>query len=93
MQDFHILEPNEEPKQIKCKNKPRIKPISEAVAEMDKDIILERIADVEKEIKKRKVRESKPKPQTKPEMKAKPELEPTQIIFIKGPIILDFEDT
>ena len=83
MQDFHILEPNEEPKQIKCKNKPRIKPISEAVAEMDKDIILERIADVEKEIKKRKVRESKPKP----------ELEPTQIIFIKGPIILDFEDT
>ena len=92
MQDFHILEPNEEPKIIKRKNKPRIIPNLESVAEMDTDIILEHIAEAEKEIiKESKVRECKPK-SPKPVKIIKPEPEQTKVIFIKGPIYVYFED-
>ena len=53
---------------------------------------LEHIADVETEIKEiKRGPKTKAKP-PKPVKIIKPELEPTQIIFIKGPIILDFEE-
>ena len=81
-----------EPKVIKRKNSTSIKPNPEPVAEMDTDIILEHIADIEKEIKEHKIRGPKSKAHLKPAKIQKPELEPTQIIFIKGPIILDFEE-
>ena len=91
------LEPNEEHKQIKPKIRTKINPIPELVAELDPEIILEHIADVEKEIKELKTRGPKPKPAKipKPAKPAKiliPEPEPTQIIFIKGPVVLDFEE-
>ena len=47
--------------------------------------------DIEIEIKTRKVRECKPK-SPRPVKIPKPEPEPTKVIFIKGPIILDFEE-
>ena len=86
------LDPNGEPKKIKRKIRTRIKQNLIPAAEMD-NLILERIAVAEteiKEIKTRKIRDCKTKSQK--EKIQKPELEPTQIIFIKGPIILDFEE-
>ena len=94
MQEFHILEPNEEHTQNKPKIRTRCDPNLIPVAEMESDIILEHITDIELKIKEHKIRgpKPKPKPQPKPVKIQKPELEPTQIIFIKGPIILDFEE-
>ena len=86
--EYLDLELVSEPKQNKRKNKPKNKPTPEPVAKMETDIILERIADIEIEIKTRKIRECKPK-SIKP---VKIEPEPTKVIFIKGPIILDFEE-
>ena len=90
--EYLDLELVSEPKQNKPKFRTRIIPNLEPVTEIDPEIILERIAEVEKEIKIRKIRSPKPKPQQKPVKIIKPEPEPTQIIFIKGPIILDFEE-
>ena len=82
--EYLDLELVSEPKLTKRKNKPRIIPNLESVAEIDQEIILERIADVEKEIKTRKIRGPKQKlnPQ-KPEKIPKQEPEPTKVIFIK----------
>lgn len=94
MEEFKNLELVSEAKPTKPKNKlkgrPNIKSVT--VVDLETDIILERIADVEKEIKTRKARKSKHNPQASPEIIAKPEADPTQIIFIKGPIILDFDE-
>ena len=67
MQEFHILEPNEEPIK-KCRKKKGDPPVE--------------VVDVVPKIK------TGPKPR----IIIKPEAEPSQIIFIKGPIIVDFED-
>ena len=88
--EYLDLDPNEEQTQNKPKIRTKVISNLVPVAEIDPEIILERIADVEKEIKIRKIRG--PKPQQKPVKIIKPEPEPTQIIFIKGPIILDFEE-
>ena len=89
--EYLDLELVSEPKQNKPKIRTRIKQNLIPVAEVDQGIILERIADIEIEIKTRKVRECKPK-SPRPVKIPKPEPEPTKVIFIKGPIILDFEE-
>jgi len=81
------LELSSAAKQSKAKQKPGRKPNSKSVAELDTKTILERISDTENEIIEINDQEMKTK-----KLKQKSEQEPIQIFFIKGPIILDFEE-